>query len=124
MSKNTNANENVTVEDVVAKAAEQKLVTPTVPAQGDNKDSEQPKLTVVEEVEGDEKKSLKDRLEALTEQIKKNKKTLIGVGAAVAVATIAFAKLAKQKATEVIETVADDESEVDEDGVIDYQTQA
>jgi hypothetical protein len=102
---------NVTAADVAAQAAEDKLV---VPAQGEKAVIEGEKTvdpntekTVVE----DEKKSLKDRLAGVTEQLKKNKKVLIAVGAAAGVAALTFAKYAKNKAELALIEVVDGETE-------------
>lgn len=120
MSKNTNSNENFTVEDVVAKATEEKLVTVPTQSDGEKMDAAPSKKTVEEELQelcdqADEKKSFKSRLESMTEKLKENKKTLLAVGAAVTVATIAFAKFAKKQATEVIEmSVEQEEHEFDQ----------
>ncbi|QAY17167.1 hypothetical protein SEA_MADAMATO_49 [Streptomyces phage Madamato] len=106
---NTAKNNKTTAESVVAQAAEEKLVTPTVPAQSEN--ASEPKVVtgeVVEEttetpelevVEGG-KKSLKERLESVTEKLKENKKVVAGVVVTVGLAAVAFAKFAAKQAVE------------------------
>lgn len=103
MSKTTT---NVTVADAVAQAAEEKLVN-TVPQQSDNTKenenvSENTGAPTLEVVDGEDKKTLGQRLDAGIEKLKKHRKVVLGVGASLSVAAIAFAKFAKKQVDEVI----------------------
>lgn len=110
---------NVTPADVAAKAAEEKLV---VPAQAEGEKVE-PQEVVEKNTDGNtdetpEKKSVKDRLAGLTEKLKQNKKTLIGVAAVAGAATFTLVKYVKSQATEVVELDGDsDETNPDEPAV-------
>jgi hypothetical protein len=111
MKGNTNTMSNTakktTPADVVAQAAEEKLV---VPAQGESKETvEEPKLKVIdqdgEQVKGDTedektKKSLKERAEALSAKLKEHKKAIIVLGVSAGVATVAVVKYVKKQAGE------------------------
>lgn len=115
MAANNNAKKTVTAEDVVAEAAEKKLIT--VPAQSE--DASEPKVVtgkVVEEgetgpdlelIEGG-KVTLKERLASITEKLKQNKKVVAGVAVTVGLATVAFVKFAAKQAVE--EALDEDEA--------------
>lgn len=111
-AKNT---EKVTAESVVAKAAEEKLVT-SVPAQSEKSvvegkvvesspETETPELTVIE---GD-KKPLKDRVVETARKLAKDKNVILGAAAIVGTATLVFVKYAKKKAEEALVVVVDEE---------------
>jgi hypothetical protein len=122
--------ENITAEALVAQAAEQKLVTPTVPPQDKG---EEPKVSIDEFIQEDskddqsepadltlikgDKKTLKERAAAFRNKLKNDKKAqAVAVGVlTVGLATVAYVKFVAQKATEVIEIVEDDE--LDEDDI-------
>ncbi|WPJ30658.1 hypothetical protein [Streptomyces phage Psst1] len=110
MSQNAK-NTKVTAADVAALAAEEKLVTPTVPAQSeqvseakvvagevveDGPVTEGPELELVE----GGKKTFKERVAYVTEKLKENKKIVAGVTVSVALAAVAFAKFAAKQAVE------------------------
>lgn len=122
--KNT---ETVTAESLVAQAAEEKLVTPTVPAQDKG---EETTVSVDESIQGEDtdstpdlqvieggKKSFKERAAAFRDKLKNDKKAqAVAIGVlTVGLATVAYVKFVAQKATEVIEIVEDDE--LDEDDI-------
>lgn len=115
-----NAKTNVTPADVAAKAAEEKLVEPTVPAQAEGEKTkvdadttETPKLTVLE----GSKKSLKERLAAVTEKVKENKKAFVAIGIASAAATVAIAKIAAKRSLEKETFSAEELSEMTDEEV-------
>ena len=97
MSNNAK-NSNVTAESVAAQAAEDKLVTPTVPAQSQPapdqevvvEDTETPHLVLVD----GGKKTLKERMAFVAKKLKENKKVVSGVAVAVVLAAVAFSKFA------------------------------
>lgn len=120
--KNT---ETVTAESLVAQAAEEKLVTPTVPAQDKG---EETTVSVDESIQGEDstpdlqvieggKKSFKERAAAFRDKLKNDKKAqAVAIGVlTVGLATVAYVKFVAQKATEVIEIAEDDE--LDEDDI-------
>lgn len=116
-----NAKNNVTAADVVAQAAEEKLVEKTVPAQSEKTESvteevtvtttetESPELTVLE----GGKKTFKERLTALAKKVEENKKLVVAVGVAAAAATVAIAKIAAKKSLE--KEAAKEELEYDDE---------
>lgn len=89
----------------------------TVPAQAEGEKAAGD--VSVEETTESEKKSFKDRFASLTEKLKANKKTVIGVTAAVSVAALAFAKIVKQKALEAGASVEYDEDDTTVDTDVD-----
>lgn len=110
MTKNAASTEKtVTPKDVAEMAAEEKLVTPTVPQQSEapteEQADEQPELTLDE----GGKKSFKDRLKDLTEQLEKNKKAIAVLGSVAAVVAVALVKAAKKKTVEVVVMSEEDE---------------
>lgn len=108
--------QNITPADLAAKAAAEGVVIPTQPDEkapaevGTENDTPQVVAGETEET----KKSLKERLGSVTDKLKANKKNLALVGAAAAVATVAFLKYAKKKAEEALveDMPADDEQEL------------
>lgn len=117
MSNNAK-NNNVTVETVAAKAAEEKLVVP--PQAEGEKDAVTDEVTAEQDVklealEGG-KKSLKDRVTALKAKCGEHQKALLALAAASAVTSVVLLKyFAKMNAQELEmsadETVEDTENE-------------
>lgn len=96
---------NVTPKDVAEMAAEEKLVTPTVPQQSETPAEETVEVTEEKTemtLEEGGKKSFKERLNALTKQLQKNQKAIAVLGSVAAVVAVAVVKAAKKKATEVV----------------------
>lgn len=118
---NAKNNTGATPKDVADKALAEKLV---VPAQGNVEITDDGVTVTTSEPKTDgsvdsgsgekTKKSYKDRLAGVTAKLKENKKTLVMVGATIAVATLAFAKYAKKQAEQAL-TEASDEETVTED---------
>lgn len=111
-------NQNITPADLAAKAAAEGVVIPTQPDEkvpAEVTEEQNTDAKVVNEDGESTKKSLKDRLGSVTAKLKANKKNLALVGAAAAVATVAFLKYAKKKVEdeilEVVEVEPIDEAE-------------
>lgn len=116
MSAKTPAEKNTpaTVEDVVAKAAEEKLVT--VPQQ-ETRTPEEVAADAVDEIfenGKDNKKSLKDRVADAKAKLSEHRKLVVAVGIAVVVASVsAYKQAAKKKA----------ESEMLEEEIVPVETE-
>jgi deoxyribodipyrimidine photolyase len=120
MSKNE---QKITAADVAAKAVEEKLVEPTVPAQGERAEAAEKLDTVLEEDftthdsdgcdQSEEKADFKSRLKSLTEKLKEKKKPLLATVAVVAVATAAFIKFAAKTVVEEVVMTEDEISSAD-----------
>lgn len=120
----TTPKKTVTPADVVAKAAEEKLVVPAqltpeeqaaeaVEEVFEEADKQaEPKLTVIEGEKG-EKKPLKVRLAEATEKVKKHKKALAITAAAVGVVSLTVAKYFKNQALAALDEVVAEEVELD-----------